>query len=71
MSDPFERWKNPSGTYNGVAMLAELSGLDPRYVAWAAQRLTELMKGQGMPKDKALAVLHVEKAGKPWRRTVQ
>ena len=56
-------WRNPDGTYNGIAML---SGLSRAEVAWTADRLRSLM-ASGKTKDEAKAIVKAEAAGKPWK----
>lgn len=60
-------WRNPDGTYNGIKMLADLSGLSRAEVAWTAKRLQQLMAA-GSSKAEAKAIVKTEAAEKPWER---
>lgn len=63
----FERYKNTDGkTYNGVAMLAEVTGLPYNEIAWTAARIKELMITEGKSKDEAREIVKVEGKSKPW-----
>jgi hypothetical protein len=64
----FEKFKNANGTYNGVAMLAELSGLPYAEVAWSADRLKQLMTVEGKSKEVAVAIVKEEGKSKPWNK---
>lgn len=57
---------NGDGTYNGAAMLAQLTGLPYEEVAWTAKRLQQLMRDAGLPKAQAIAQVKAEAASKPW-----
>lgn len=59
-------FRNPNGTYNGVAMLAKLSGLPEKEIAWTAARIKQLMAVEGKPKSEALSILREEAKAKPW-----
>lgn len=61
-----EAFKNPDGSYNGIHMLAQLSGLDVREVAWTANRLKQLMTVEHKSKDEARQIVATEAKGKPW-----
>lgn len=58
--------RNPDGTYNGAAALAELSGLDEREVRWMYRR-TRALLDEGLPLDTARARVREEAPLKPWR----
>jgi len=60
-------WRNPDGTYDGIAMLAQLSGLSRAEVAWTAKRLQELMRA-GSTKDEAKATVKADARDRPWER---
>ena len=64
----FEKYRNADGTYNGVDMMAELTGLSKEEVAWTAQRLKQLMVGEGMGKDAANIRIAQERVNKPWEQ---
>lgn len=61
-----ERWANGDGTYNGVRMLAELSGLSAAEVAWTAARIKHLVVVEKKPAAEAKAIVAAEAQGKPW-----
>lgn len=60
------KYRNPDGTYNGIAALAELSGLFEAEIRWTFIRLKELMTSQGLSREQALAIVKGEAADKPW-----
>lgn len=63
----FERYKNTDGkTYNGVAMLAEVTGLPYNEIAWTAERMKQLMINEGKSKDEAREIVKAEGKSKPW-----
>jgi phage I-like protein len=64
--DTFAPWKNPNGTYNGVEMLAAVSGLSPKEVRWMADRLKHLLHVEKRSKDEAKAIVKAEAKSKPW-----
>lgn len=61
-----DEFKNPNGTYNGIRMLAALSGLEEREIKWCADRLKQLLVVEGKPQDEAKAIVKREAATKPW-----
>lgn len=65
MSDPFAKWKNQSGTYNGAAMFSELTGIPQDEIVWTAKRIGEL-RDAGVPKADWTRIVKQEAAGKPW-----
>lgn len=78
MKDPRKAWnrgatldqiaRNPDDTYNGVAALSALSGLDPCEIRWTFDRLKQLMAG-GHDKDAAKRIVANEAKSKPWVNT--
>lgn len=62
--------RNPDGTYNGVAIMAELSGLTQAEVAWTFGRLKQLMTIERRPREEAKAIVQSEARSKPWLSTV-
>jgi hypothetical protein len=65
-SSTFDAWKNPNGTYNGVQMLADISGLSLAEVQWTANRLKHLLRVEKKSKIEAKAIVKAESATKPW-----
>lgn len=64
----FEKYKNANGTtYNGAAMLADLSGLSIEEIAWSFNRLKELRQ-EGKTKEESIKILSEEGKSKPWIR---
>lgn len=64
----FGKYKNPDGkTYNGVALLADISGLSQAEIRWTADRLKHLMHVEKRSKDEAKEIVRREAAGKPWQ----
>lgn len=58
-------FRNENGTYNGVAALAAITGIDPAEVEWTAKRIQALTKA-GVPKPYILAIVKAERKNKPW-----
>jgi hypothetical protein len=57
---------NPDGkTYNGVKIMAKLSGLSEAEIWWTWCRAKEL-KEMGMDKEQILSVLKAEGRNNPW-----
>lgn len=65
MADPWEAFRNPDGTYNGIKALAQISGLSEAEIAWTADRLRALLKA-GKSKDEAKAIVRAEAVSRPW-----
>ena len=64
-----DEFKNPDDkTYNGVAMLARLSGLSEAEVAWTAARVRELMSDNGLSRSEVLERVKVEAKARPWEK---
>ena len=61
-----EKYRNPDGTYNGVAMFAELTGLAPEEIRWTADRLYHLMHVEGKTKEEAKVIVEEESRSSPW-----
>lgn len=57
---------NPDGTYNGVKIMARLSGLSEAEVKWTFYRFKHLMQVQKKTKDEAKAIITEESKTKPW-----
>jgi len=64
-----ERWANGDGTYNGVAMLAELAGLSREEVTWTAARLKQLITVDRVPATRAKAIVAEEAKSQPWQKS--
>ena len=63
----FEKYKNSDGeTYNGVAMMSELTGLSQEEIMWTANRIKQLIHQEGKTKDEAVAIVKEEGKSKPW-----
>jgi len=56
---------NGDGTYNGLAMLSQLSGIPYDEVCWTAKRL-QTLKRAGTSSDEAKAIVKREAQTKPW-----
>jgi len=66
----FDRYRNADGkTFNGVAMMADLTGLSQAEVRWTAERLRQLMHADGKSKAEALAIVKAEACHRPWDAT--
>jgi hypothetical protein len=60
--------RNPNGTYNGIAILARLSGLSEAEVAWTAERLRHLRLVEGRTVEEAKAIVAAECQARPWEQ---
>jgi TRAP-type C4-dicarboxylate transport system permease large subunit len=63
---PIGSFRNPDGTYDGIKMLAAMSGLSEAEVAWTAKRLKHLMHVEKKTKEEAKAVVAQESKSRPW-----
>lgn len=62
----FEKYKNADGkTYNGAAMLAELSGLSIEEIVWSFDRMKQLRQ-EGKTKEESIKIIGEEGKSKPW-----
>jgi hypothetical protein len=59
-------YRNPDGTYNGVKVMAALSGLSEAEVAWTFNRLKHLLHVEKKSADEAKAIVAEECKSKPW-----
>jgi hypothetical protein len=59
-------FRNQDGTYNGIALLAAMSGLEQREVQWTADRIRQLMVVEKRPREEAVATVTEECKGKSW-----
>ncbi len=68
MSTPTKRsdFRNPDGTYDGVAFMAAISGLSTAEVKWTFDRLRHLMVIEKRDKEDAKAIVWEEVKTKPW-----
>lgn len=62
----FEAYRNQDGTYNGVAMMADMTGLSRVEVEWTAGRVAQLMVKEQRTRADAVAIVKEEAKGKPW-----
>lgn len=58
-------FRNPDGTYNGVKMMAALSGLSEAEIKWTFDEMKRLMNS-GMAKEEAKALVKERAKSKPW-----
>lgn len=49
----FDKHRNIDGTYNGVTLMSEISGLSQAEIRWTWERLRHLMHVDGKSKDEA------------------
>lgn len=61
----FDRFRNGDGTYNGVKLFAELTGLPEAEIAWMGRRAKELY-AEGKTRDEVKRTLTEEGRTKPW-----
>lgn len=59
--------RNANGTYNGVAIFAEITGLPEAEILWTFNRLKSLMS-DGASKDEAKRIVTEEARQKPWEK---
>jgi len=59
-------YRNADGTWNGVAVMAAVSGLSEDEVAWTFNRIRNLMHHEKHTKDGALAIVREEAKSRPW-----
>lgn len=65
----FDKYLNADGkTYNGVALLSDLSGLSRAEVTWTFERLRYYLREQGLPKDIAKRLVAQECKSRPWEK---
>lgn len=60
--------RNANGTYNGVTIFAEITGLPEAEILWMFNRLKELM-ASGVNKTDAKAIVADEGQRKPWEQS--
>jgi len=66
MTDLF---RNPDGkTFNGVKLMAWLSGLSESEIRWTADRLRYLIHVEHKSKDEAKRIVKDEAKIKPWEK---
>lgn len=61
-----EKHRNPDGTYNGVAVMSEMTGLSPAEIRWTFERIKHLIHAEGKDKEAAKAIVKAECVNKPW-----
>lgn len=62
----FDNHRNADGTYNGVTLMAEISGLSQDEIRWTWERLRHLIHVDGRSKDEAKAIVRDEARMRPW-----
>lgn len=62
----FEKHQNPDGTFNGISLLSELSGLPDAEILWIFKRTQELRMVEGKTREEAKAIVKAEAVGRPW-----
>ncbi len=63
----FEKYKNKDGkTYNGAAMMSDLTGLSQEEIIWTANRIKQLIHNENKTKEEALVIVKQEGKLKPW-----
>lgn len=62
--------QNTDGTYNGVSILSELSGLSRAEIRWTFERLRHLMR-EGKSQGEAKAIVREEAKKRPWLEAAQ
>lgn len=69
VSSIFERNRRPDGNYNGVGVLADLTGLSRAEIAWTAERVKHLMSAGGLDAGKAKTQVAIEAKDRPWEKS--
>lgn len=65
----FDKHRNSDGTYNGITLMAEISGLSQAEIRWTWERLRHLMHVEGRTKDEAKSIVRDEARARPWETT--
>lgn len=63
-----EKHRNADGTYNGVAVMAEMTGLGEIEVRWVFQRIKQLIRVEGKTRAEAVAMVKAESVDRPWEK---
>ena len=58
-------FKNPDGTFNGLAFMAEFSGLSEAEIKWMWNRMKEI-RSEGTPTNQITDILRKEAINRPW-----
>jgi hypothetical protein len=61
-----DKHRNPDGTWNGVKLLNELTGLSEAEIVWTFSRTKELMVVEGKSAAEAKAIVEREIPARPW-----
>jgi len=64
-----EDWKKSNGRYDGVAMLASLTGLSKAEIEWTWSRMRYLRQVEGRTPEEAKRIVTQEGKAKPWEVT--
>jgi hypothetical protein len=59
--------RNPDGTFNGVAIFAELTGLSPEEIKWTFDRMKQLRDG-GVSAEEMVGIVAEEVKSRPWEK---
>lgn len=62
-----EAHENDDGTFNGVSIFAELTGLSEAEVLWTFDRIKALYR-DGKSKEEAKAIVKAEAVVRPWEK---
>lgn len=60
--------RNPDGSWDGAAAMAELAKIDPAEIRWTHQRLKEI-KRLRIPDQEAVRIVKNESRYQPWKRS--
>ena len=61
-----EGYRSKNGTYNGVRLFADVTGLSREEIAWTARRLHHLLNVEKKSKDEAKRIVAAEGKTRPW-----
>lgn len=62
-----DRFRNADGTYDGVGMMAAISGLSRDEIRWTIDRMKQLLS-EGRTTDEAKAILKSEAKDRLWEK---
>lgn len=60
--------KRPDGSYNGLLLMASLTGLSTEEVAWTWKRIQQLVQERCMSKEAVLLQVKEEAKAQPWKK---
>lgn len=61
-----EKHQNPDGTFNGVKIFSELTGLSEAEIEWTFNRMKHLLNVEKKTSEEAKEIIRKEVHSKPW-----